>query len=328
MFFAICGLFLAFFLCSYGYSLLSSASLIEEKTNLNILPDAAGNREIVSFSAPAILQINVHGVIGELKGLDSQTMENILLDSRSGLLSGGRVKGILLHFDTPGGAATDSDTIYRMLNEYQTKYKIPVYGYVEGLCASGGMYIAAAADKIFAGPASVIGSVGVLMGPFFNVSDTLGKLGIQARTFTQGLDKDMMSPTRPWKEGEDASIKAIMAYLYDRFVGIVVSNRPRLDKQKLIEEYGAQVYDCVKAEQFGFVDVAMSSRNQALLALLEAAKVDASKPYQVVELMPKNDWISQLMRNEGGLLTGKIEHRFDFGQPKIRDRFAYLYTYE
>lgn len=328
MFFAVCGILLAIFLFSMIYSLSSETSYIEPKTTLTILQDAEGKRELVSSTAPAILQLNIHGVIGEPAILDSTTVENILIESRSGTLANNRVKGILIHFNTPGGTVIDSDNIYRMLVDYKTKYKVPIYAYVDGLCASGGMYISSAAEKIFSSPTAIIGSVGVILGPFFNVYDTLGKVGVQARTLTKGIDKDAMSPFRPWKEGEDDSYKSIIAYFYERFVQIVTSARPRLDKEKLLTEYGAHVFDPIRAEQYGYIDKADSSRDEALLALLQEAKIDPSKPYQVVELDPRHDWISQLFKGSASILSGKIEHTFDLGQPKIRDQFSYLYQPE
>src|SRR5690606_22323692 len=115
------------------------------------------------------LQINVHGVIGDAKsGIDTKMAQNILLDSRTGDFKNERGKGILLHMNTPGGTVVDSDNIYRMLKTYKERYKVPVFAFVDGLCASGGMYISCAADKVYAGPASIIGSVGVIIGPFFN----------------------------------------------------------------------------------------------------------------------------------------------------------------
>lgn len=325
MFFAVCALFLAVFLCTTVYSLFSGSALIEPKTTMNILPDASGKRELVSVTAPAILQLNIHGIIGDPTILDSEVVENILLDSRTGLLANDRVKGILIHFNTPGGAAVDSDNIYRMLLTYKARYKVPIYAYVDGLCASGGMYISSAAEKIFASPPSIIGSIGVIIGPFFNVYDSLAKIGTHTKTLTEGLDKDAMSPFRPWKADEDSSLKALNVYYYDRFVQIVTSARPRLDKDKLIHEYGAHVFDPVKAEQYGYIDKADSSRDEALLALLEAAKIDPAKPYQVVELEPRHEWISQLFNNKCSILSGKIEHSFDLGQPKVRGQVAYLY---
>ena len=289
MFFAVCGILLAVFLFSMVYSLSSGTTLIEPKTTMTVLPDAEGKREMVSITAPAILQLNIHGVIGEPTALDSEVVENILVESRTGLLANDRVKGILIHFNTPGGTVVDADNIYRMVKDYKAKYHVPVFGYVDGLCASGGMYIASSADKVYASPTSIIGSVGVILGPFFNIYDSLGKIGVQSKTLTKGIDKDAMSPFRPWKEGEDDSYKSIISFFYDRFVQIVTTARPRLDKEKLVNEYGAHVFDPVRAEQYGYIDKSDSSRSEALLALLEEAKIDPTKPYHVIELEPRHD---------------------------------------
>ncbi len=327
MFFAVAGIFLSFILMSLLYNSISdtATSPTEAKTKIKYLPDAKGNRE-TSSTSPVILQVNIHGVIGEPKILDSTIIQNILLDSRTGTLKDDRVKGILLHMNTPGGTVMDSDNIYRMLREYKERYKVPVFAYVDGLCASGGMYIACAADQVFAGPASIIGSVGVIIGPFFNVVGTLDKLGVLSRTITEGLDKDMMSPFRPWKADEDASLKAVTAYFYQQFVNIVTAARPRMDKTKLIEQYGAQVFDPETAESYGYIDHANASRETTLAALLTEAKVDPAKTYQVVELEPKSEWLSNLL-SKSPMISGKIEHSINTGIPPIHDRVAYLYWY-
>jgi ClpP class serine protease len=212
-----------------------------------------------------------------------------------------------------------------MLKEYKARYNVPVFAYIDGLCASGGMYISSAADQVFAGPASIIGSVGVIIGPFFNFFETLGKIGVVSKTITEGLDKDMMSPFRPWKADEDSSLKAVTAYFYQQFVDIVTAARPRMNKDRLVNEYGAQVFDPVTAQEFGYIDVAETSRDVALLALLKEANVDATKTYQVIELEQKSEWITNLFNSQSPLLTGKIAHTIDTGLPSIRDRVAYLY---
>jgi signal peptide peptidase SppA len=257
--------------------------------------------------------------------LDSESIEHVLLDSRSGNFKDNRIKGILLHMNTPGGTVVDSDNIYRMLKTYKERYKVPVFAYIDGLCASGGMYISCAADQVFAGPASIIGSVGVIIGPFFNVVDTMKKMGIISKTITAGLDKDMMTPFRPWKADEDSSLKAVTDYFYQQFVDIVAASRPRLDKTKLINEYGAKIFDPVTAQHLGYVDFADASRDDALVALLKEANVDASKTYQVVQLEPKSEWLSSLLNSKSPLFTGKIEHSIETGAPHIRDQIAYLY---
>ncbi len=326
MFFGICGITLALFLIIWGYSELSSVGSIDSKTTMNYLSDANNKQAVVSLSSPVILQLNIHGVIGEPKTLDSDTVQSILLESRTGLLASNRVKGILIHFNTPGGTVVDSDNIYRMLKVYKEKYKVPVYAYVDGLCASGGMYIACAADRIYSGPSGTIGSIGTLIGPFFNFHEALLKIGITSETITKGLDKDMMSPFRPWKPDEDASLKNLIAYFYQRFVDIVADARPRMDKTKLVQEYGAQIYDPVKAEELGYIDVANSSRNAALLDLLHEAKIDPSKDYQVVDLEPKSALLS-LFTSQSPLFTGKIAHSLDAGShySYLQGQFCYLY---
>ena len=324
MFFAVSGIFIALVLLTTLYSAIASTGAIEPKTTVTYLPNAKGVRELVPHSSPVVLEIKFHGVIGDPKTLDTSTIQNILLDSRSGLFAHNRVKAILLHMNTPGGTVVDSDNIYQMLKVYKERYKVPVYAYIDGLCASGGVYISSAADKIFAGPASIIGSVGVVIGPFFNVYDTLQKIGIKALTITAGLDKDMLNPTRPWKPGEDASLKAVTSYFYERFVDVVTKARPNLDKDKLISQYGANVFDPVEAQKLGYVDMANATRDEALALLLKEAQIDEASPYQVVELEPKSDLLSAFL-TKSPLFTGKVEHSLDTGMPAIRDQFAYLY---
>lgn len=326
MFFAVCGLFLAFLLMSLLYSSLADGpvSPTDSKTKIKYLPDANWRRTD-STTAPVILQLNIHGVIGDPKGVDSKGVETILLDSRTDTFKGDRVKGILLHLDTPGGTVVDSDNIYRMIKQYKELYNVPVFAYINGLCASGGMYVSCSADQVFSGPASIIGSVGVIIGPFFNVAETFHKVGILSRTITEGIDKDMMSPFRPWKPDEDASLKAVTAYFYQQFVDIVAAARPNMDKTKLIQEYGAKVFDPVTAQAYGYIDHANTDRNTALVALLQEAKIDPNSPYQVVSLEPKSEWLSNFLNSKSPLLTGKIEHTIETGEPNIRDQVAYLY---
>jgi protease-4 len=323
-FFGGIGVIAAFFLFACFYAAISPSSAIPDKTTLEILPDASGKRESLASTTPVILQIPIHGIIGDPRKLDTSTLESILLDSQRGPLANGRVKAILLCINSPGGTVVDSDNIYRMLLEYKAKYNTPIFAYVDGLCASGGMYIASAASEVFAGPASIIGSIGVRIGPFFNIYDAMEKVGIKAKTLTEGIDKDMLNPTRPWLPGEESSLQATLAFSYNRFVDIVSSARPNLDKDRLIREYGAQVYDPVTAEKIGYVEHSMSSRNEALLALLNRAGLDPSKPYQVVALNHKQDWLSDVV-SKSPLIRGEIEHKFNFGQMPIQEAISYLY---
>ncbi len=305
---------------------LSGPTMIPEKTEFTVAPDANGKTELLPMTTPVVLRIDIHGPIGELL-LNSETFGNILADSREDMLKDNRVKAILLHVNTPGGVVTDLDDMHRALKAYKEKYKVPVYAFVDGLCASGGVYISVTADRIYATPSSVIGSVGVIMGPAFNFSGAMEKLGVQSLTLTEGKDKDFLNPFRPWRPDEDASLRAITGSLYQRFVAIVTEGRPMMNKEKLINEYGAHVFIAEKAKELGYIDDADADYSKALTELVQAAGL-GDKPYQVVTLHPKMNFFSYLAQGKLPFFSGKVKHVFQIGpnlSSEMSGKFLYLY---
>jgi protease-4 len=277
-----------------------------------------------------ILKINVEGEIGtEL--FNKQTVGNLLIESRERALKDNRVKAIILNINTPGGTAIDSNAIYRLLKDYKAQYKVPIYAYVDGLCASGGMYIACAADKIYSSNISIIGSVGVVVGPFVNVYKLMEKYGVASETITAGKGKDEMNPFREWGPHEGENLKALTDYLYDHFIDVVATNRPTLDPVKLRNEYGAQIYPAAIAEKYGFIDGSDFTFNQALSQLAKEIGID-DEMYQVVEL-ENNSWLASLFHNKInlGLLSGEIKHSVALPpqcDPKFMNQPLYLYRPE
>ena len=297
-----------------------------DKTEFLIATDSDWNRELLPLSAPVILRLNLHGVIGT-KDLNMQTIKSQLLDSRIGDLKDNRVKGLFLHINSPGGSALDSYNIYASLIEYKKKYNIPIYAYVDGLCASGGMMVACAADKIFSSPIGEIGSVGVLMGPNFNISKLMEKCGIKELTMTKGKDKDLLNPYREWKPQEEESLKEIIDYDYNIFVDIVTKARPKIDRNNLIDTYGARVYNPLKAEQYGYIDDGNSSYSHSLTELVKAT--DIKGEYQVITFKVIRPILSRLIAQKSPIITGKIKHEFSlpFEFPsELINRPLYLYA--
>lgn len=322
------GIILALGFGLFAISFFKGPSLLPPKSEMTIVQDANGQREILPLSAPALLRVDIQGEIGEMY-LTAVDLENILLDSREDLLADNRVKGVLLYFDTPGGAASDSSAIHRLMLEYKAKYKVPIYAYVDGLCASGGMYIASACDKIFATPWSVVGSVGILIPPHFNFSKAMEQWGIEAVTLTEGKDKDTLNPFRPWAPDETSTLKPILAGLYEQFVDAVVQGRPKLDREKLVDIYGAQVFMAETAMEYGYIDSATSSYSDALKALASAAGIKEGEHYQVVRLSSPHNFFFDLTKTKAAtLLQGKITHSFQV-HPSIPNEFygkpLYLY---
>ncbi len=278
-----------------SFSLILGPNYLPPRTEPTIAPDAKGDRFLLSAYTPVILRINLHGVIG-MGDLTTEKIENLLLDSRDGFLKGDRVKGLFLHINSPGGTVSDSDGIYRAFLNYKTKYKVPLYAYVDGLCASGGIYIACAADKIYATSSSVIGSVGVLMGPTFNFSEAMNKVGVSSLTLTEGKDKDALNPFRPWAPDEGSLLKeAITRPLYEHFVAIVEKSRPKLTKAKLVNDYGAHIFIAKEAQELGYIDIAGSDYSEALEGLTKAANL--SDLYQVIQLKLKHSIFDDIAQN-------------------------------
>ena len=329
-FFAIIGLCLGFIpaILIVG-SLTSTASISttpETTYTPEIVANAEGVRKVISNETPTILKLNVSGIIGTDK-LNMNSFRTQLIESREGIFEKNPVKAILLHIESPGGTVVDADGIYRAIKSYKEQYKIPVYAYVDGLCASGGMYIAAAADKIYASDVSLIGSIGVISPPIFNFSKTMDKLGVEALTLSAGIGKDDLNSFRPWKSGEGDVYQKIINYYYDHFVNVMTLNRPELDKTKLIDEYGANVFSAKQAKEHGFIDGAGLSLNETIKMLTLAINI-SNNEYQIIQLDKKN-WYTELFGNyTSTLFKGQIRHQFDFGsnlEPEMMNQFLYLY---
>ncbi len=290
-------------------SLFSNAGNVPHHTTPRVLANDQWKIRPFSADAPTILHINITGTIG-MYGLRKEKVFTQLLESVDIALKPGQVKAILMTINSPGGVASDADSIYRYLQEYKKRYKVPVYAYVNGLCASGGMYIACAADKIYASEDSLIGHVGTLLSPpFFNVSALMQQWGIQSKTIFAGKDKDSMNPFRPWHENEGEAFQYIVDSAYDLFLTVVSQNRPKLTKEVLIDQ-GARIWPTKDALEYGYIDSPASTIDDVLRLLAKEAGIEDF--YQFVEL-DSHDFFESLLgpRPEGifkGILSGKIEH--------------------
>jgi signal peptide peptidase SppA len=315
--------------CCWAYFSSISTSVspsIEKHYKQNILADASGNREELAKTSPVILHVDIQGVIG-LDGLKTSNIRSMLQESREDDLSDDRVKAILLHIQTPGGTVVDSDGIYHEIQSYKERYKVPVYAYVDGLCASGGMYIACAADKIYTSNASIIGSVGVLLPSAINIYQMLEKIGVSSLTLYAGKGKDDLNPLRPWKPDEAVHFQGIIDGYYKQFVDIVTKNRPRIDADKLVSEYGAQVFLANEAQKLGFIDESNASYRKALADLASVSQLEEGK-YQVISL-EKKTWFNALFDGESALFTGTVKHRILLSNEldaQLMNQFLYLYN--
>lgn len=290
----------------------------------NVLPNADGTLTSLAYDSPLILTLNISGLIGG-ESLNTESIRDQLERSRLGPFRKDRIKGILLTINSPGGTVFDSSAIYRLLEDYKKHYKVPVFGYIEGLCASGGMFIGSAADQLYASDVSLIGSVGV-MASFVNVAGTLNKIGMEALVLSKGKDKTLLNPLKPWEEGDTREMHRILNYYYDQFVDVVLKGRPKLSREALVTEYGARVFPAPIAAEYGYIDGVVEGRADVILRLAHKLNI-ADEGYQVVELEEKS-LFDKIFSGPYGILSGKVEHHLRFPGVEELPPSGFLYLYQ
>jgi protease-4 len=160
---------------------------------------------------------------------------------------------IVLRINSPGGSPVQAgmivDEIRRLRKAYPAK---PVYVVVDEICASGGYYIAAAADKIFVNKASIVGSIGVLMDGF-GFTGTMEKLGVERRLLTAGENKGFLDPFSPQTEKHKAHAQAMLNEIHQQFIGVVRAGRGKRLKETP-DMFSGLFWSGAKAVEMGLAD--------------------------------------------------------------------------
>ncbi len=207
-----------------------------------------------STNKPSLVVIRIKGMIGMGQATYAAVDEQ-LRQATAYTKNAHSLKGLLLLIDSPGGYATDSQQIYSLLMQFKQEFQVPIYAYIEGLCASGGYMIACAADTILSAPYGQVGSVGVKTMDFFNFTGLMSKAGIQAKTYTAGKEKNPLDPFQPWPQDQDSWVSQLVASDYENFLTIVESSRSKLTKALLKEQYGAKVFPATQGVEIGYIDL-------------------------------------------------------------------------
>ncbi|MDT2828451.1 signal peptide peptidase SppA [Enterococcus viikkiensis] len=210
------------------------------------------------------------------------------------------VKGILLEINSPGGAVYETAEITRALKELQKDKKIPIYASMESQAASGGYYIAANSDRIFATDDTMTGSIGVIMSSM-NYSGLMEKLGITDTTIKSGALKDIGSASRPQTKEDKEVLQAFVDSMYGRFVKTVAEGRKmnEADVRKLAD---GRIYDGAQAVENGLVD-AIGYPDQALKALQKDHGLNGAKviTYTTGSTNFMNTWLGNSLAEFQGI---------------------------
>jgi protease-4 len=179
----------------------------------------------------ALMESGEHTALVELKGViadDADANADDVVTALRDAFKNKNTRGVILRINSPGGSPVQAgyinDEIHRLRKEHP---KIPLYAVVTDICASGGYYVAVAADKIYADKASIVGSIGVRMSGLttFGFVDAMKKLGIERRMLAAGDDKAMLDPFSPLKPEEVKHVSTLLENIHQQFIHVVKEGR-------------------------------------------------------------------------------------------------------
>ena len=203
---------------------------------------------------------------------------------------------VILRINSPGGspvqAAYINTEMTRLREEYPTK---PLYVVISDMCASGGVYAAVAAEKIFANPSSIVGSIGVRMDGFGFV-DTIEKLGIERRLMTAGDHKAILDPFSPEDDYEKAHVQELLDQVHQQFIEIVKEGRG----DKLVDDpvlFSGLFWTGDKAMELGLVD----GFGSAGYVAREVVGVE-----EIVDYTYQEDFFSRFAKRMGGAMATQL----------------------
>ncbi|MFZ2302160.1 MAG: S49 family peptidase [Gallionella sp.] len=198
-------------------------------------------------------------------------------------------QGVVLRINSPGGSPVQSGQINDEIRRLRAKYpNIPLYAVVEDICASGGYYVAVAADKIFVDKASLVGSVGVLIDGF-GFTGTMEKLGVERRLITAGSNKGFLDPFSAINPTQQEHAKQMVAQIHQQFIDVVKQGRGARLKE-MPDTFSGLVWNGQKGVELGLVDG---------LGSLESVARDVIKAENIVDFTVKENFADRLAKRLG-----------------------------
>lgn len=244
---------------------------------------------IGAFFSDGLMESDNQIAIVEVQGMISQSRE--MVRQLRKFQQDPKVKGIILRIDSPGGAVGPSQEIYDAVTRIREEGAKPIYASLGSVAASGGYYIASAADKIFANPGTLTGSIGVIMA-FSNIQDLIGKIGIRPEVIKSGAFKDAGSPVRPISSKERELMQNLVDDVHQQFVEDVAKGRdlPTEDVARLAD---GRVYTGRQAFGLKMVDQMGGLQDAIDLMTTQAGIVGSPQIVQEEEKLPFLDWLMQ-----------------------------------
>ncbi|WP_428926528.1 S49 family peptidase [Marinibacterium sp. SX1] len=201
-------------------------------------------------SRPTVAVVRLNGAIGMSGrgGLNDDGIGPVLEKA----FTKGKPAAVALLINSPGGSPVQSALIGARIRRLADKHKVPVLAFVEDVAASGGYWLAASADEIFADASSIVGSIGVISAGF-GAHLFLARNGIERRVHTAGQSKSMMDPFRPEKDEDVARLKDLLGQIHENFIDHVRTRRgDRLSAER--DLFTGEVWLGAQAQALGLID--------------------------------------------------------------------------
>lgn len=243
------------------------------------------------------ISLGKHTALVEIEGVladNSNASADHIISGLRAAFKDKNTAGIILRINSPGGSPVQAGYINDEIVRLRAKYpKVPLYAVITDICASGGYYVAAAADKIYADKASIVGSIGVLMDGFGFVG-TMEKLGVERRLLTAGEHKGFLDPFSPVKKEDVAHVEGMLKDIHRQFIATVKKGRgARLKESDTL--YSGLVWTGEQGVEMGLVD-ALGSSSYVAREVIGAENI--------VDFTPRTNYLDRFAERIG-LALGK-----------------------
>ncbi len=198
-------------------------------------------RAFFGRGAERLAVVEIEGVISESR----QTMDDIIRFKEDP-----SIRGVILRINSPGGSVGPTQEIYREVIKLKEKKKVFVS--MGSVCASGGYYIAAAGDKVYANPSTITGSIGVIMQSVI-LDELLKKIGVKSNTIKAGELKDAGSPFREMTPQERAYLDSVVKNIHEQFIKDAAAGR-KIDVEKMKGMADGRIYTGLQAKELALID--------------------------------------------------------------------------
>lgn len=205
--------------------------------------------KLSAISQPHTALVDISGVIAA----DAEANADAMITGIRKAFESESAKGLILRFNTPGGSPVQAGLVNDEIRRLkQTRPDFPVYAVVQDMCASGGYYIAVAADQIYADKASIVGSIGVRMDSF-GLTGLIDKIGVERRSLTAGENKAFLDPFLPMKPEDVAHAHQMLDTIHQQFIDVVKQGRgDRLKDDKKL--FSGLFWSGEEALKLGLID--------------------------------------------------------------------------